>query len=125
MPRPTQKRDVFAQPGASLFKPAGMPRSETEAVHMPLDEFEALRLCDLDGFYQEAAAAHMGVSRATFSRILTRARHKVAYVLLHGAMLRIEGGPVRAPQHPCCQRPGRHHHLRKLRWHTAAKEESQ
>ena len=37
---------------------------------MTLDEFEALRLSDLDGLYHEQAASKMNVSRATFSRIV-------------------------------------------------------
>lgn len=61
---------------------------------MSLDEFEALRLADLEGLYQEQAAEQMGVSRATFGRIVVAARHKVAQTLVHGRALRIEGGPV-------------------------------
>jgi uncharacterized protein len=105
MPRPHRERAVFARPGAAIFKPAGVPIREMEEVEMTLDEFESLRLCDLDGFYQEDAAEHMGVSRATFSRILERARRKTAYVLLKGAALRIQGGPVRCSDRRCC----RHH----------------
>jgi Predicted DNA-binding proteins len=36
---------------------------------MTLDEFESLRLADLEGLYQEEASARMKVSRSTFSRI--------------------------------------------------------
>ena len=61
---------------------------------MTLDEFEALRLADLEGQYQEQAAERMGVSRSTFGRILDSAHHKVAEVLIEGKALRIEGGPV-------------------------------
>jgi uncharacterized protein len=62
---------------------------------MTLDEFEALRLADLEGLYQEQAAARMGVSRATFGRIVEAAHRKVAEALVHGKSLRIQGGPVR------------------------------
>jgi uncharacterized protein len=74
---------------------------------MTLDEFEAIRLADLEQLYQEAAAEQMSVSRPTFSRILEAARLKVADALVHGKALRIEGGPVQFPQGPrrCC----RHH----------------
>ena len=51
---------------------------------MTLDEFEAIRLADLDGLYQEQAAAQMNVSRATFSRIIEAAPRKLADVLVHG-----------------------------------------
>jgi len=61
---------------------------------MSLDEFEAIRLADLEGYYQEDAGFRMQVSRPTFSRIIESARRKVADALTHGKVLRIEGGPV-------------------------------
>jgi predicted secreted protein len=54
---------------------------DLEEVIMRLDEFEAIRLADLDGFYQEQAAEQMRVSRATFSRIIESAHRKLADVL--------------------------------------------
>ena len=70
---------------------------------MTLDEFEAIRLADLDGLYQESAAAQMGVSRPTFSRITAAAHRKLADALVHGKALRIEGGPVHVAGHRCCR----------------------
>jgi len=70
---------------------------------MTLDEFEAIRLADLDGLYQEQAAAQMNVSRATFSRIIEAAHRKLADVLVHGKALRIEGGVVRVEGQRCCR----------------------
>lgn len=64
---------------------------------MALDELEAVRLADLEGLYQEQAAARMGVSRPTFGRILMSAHRKVAEALVAGKMLRIEGGQVACP----------------------------
>jgi predicted DNA-binding protein (UPF0251 family) len=78
-----------------MFKPAGYRGRELEQVVMTLDEFEAVRLSDLEGLYQEDAASRMGVSRATFGRILEAAHNKVARVLIHGKALVIEGGTVR------------------------------
>jgi len=63
-------------------------------VLLTLDEYEAIRLADLEGLYQEQAAIRMNVSRQTFGRIVEAAHRKVADVLVHGKMLRIEGGPV-------------------------------
>jgi predicted DNA-binding protein (UPF0251 family) len=85
---------VSGPPRFGYFKPAGIPVSMLEEVALSVDEFEALRLADLEGLYQEQAAARMGVSRATFARIVEAARHKVAEVLVHGRALRIAGGPV-------------------------------
>jgi predicted DNA-binding protein (UPF0251 family) len=79
----------------NLFRPAGIPTRQLAEVVVTLDEFEALRLADREGLYHEEAAARMGISRATFGRIVESARRKVAGVLVEGRALRIEGGPVR------------------------------
>ena len=68
--------------------------SRLEEVALSVDELEALRLADLEGLYQDAAAARMGVSRPTFARIVEASRRKVAEALVHGRALRIAGGPV-------------------------------
>lgn len=75
---------------------------DLDEITMTLDEFEALRLADLNGLYQEQAAAQMAISRPTFSRIVDAARRKVADALVHGKALRIEGGPVRSDGYRCC-----------------------
>jgi predicted DNA-binding protein (UPF0251 family) len=61
-----------------------------EVLVLSIDEFEALRLADLEGDYQEAAAEKMKVSRQTFGRILTEAHRKVADALINAKALKIE-----------------------------------
>ena len=102
MPRPPCSRRIAGRPASPLFKPAGVPAHQLEEVVMTLDEFEALRLADLNGLYQAEAARQMAVSRATFSRIVESARRKTADVLVHGKALRVEGGPVRLVGRRCC-----------------------
>jgi uncharacterized protein len=97
MPRPPCCRHVTGRPGAAVFKPAGVPASELEWLVLSLDEFEALRLADLDGLHHEDAAARMKVSRATFGRIVESARRKVAEALYRGMALEITGGSVSLP----------------------------
>jgi len=94
MPRPKCCRRVHGEPCCAVFKPAGIPASALETVTLAIDEFEAIRLADLDGTYHEQAAKKMNVSRQTFGRILKSARRKVARVLVDGLALRIEGGAV-------------------------------
>ena len=94
MPRPPCCRRVEGKPAASIFKPAGIPTRDLDEVVMTLDEFEAVRLADLEGLYQEQASEKMGVSRSTFSRIVEAAHRKIADALVHGKALKIEGGPV-------------------------------
>jgi len=104
MPRPCCDRRVSGQPPAHVFKPAGVPMTALDEVILTLDEFEAIRLADLEQLYQEQAADRMGVSRPTISRILEAAHRKVADALVHGKALRIQGGPVLPPHGPrrCC-----------------------
>jgi len=94
MPRPVNERRLGAPIPPRVMKPAGVPARELEEVRLGLDEAEALRLADLEGLYQEAAARSMGVSRQTFGRIVEAARRKVADAVLNGKALRIAGGEV-------------------------------
>jgi uncharacterized protein len=89
--RPKNPRRVAAGPVATYYKPRGIPMSGLEEVGLDLDEFEAIRLADLEGLYQQQAAEGMGVSRQTFARVLESGRRKVADALVHGKALRIEG----------------------------------
>jgi predicted DNA-binding protein (UPF0251 family) len=77
---------------------------DLESTSLSLDGLEALRLADLEGLYQEEAARRMGISRATFARVLTEARRAVAEALLEGRALLIGGGEVcerKAKEWPC------------------------
>jgi predicted DNA-binding protein (UPF0251 family) len=98
-----------------------------EEVVLTLDEFEALRLADMEGMYQEQAAGKMNVSRPTFSRIVEQARRKVATALIQGKALRLEGGAVvfrdsatpNGGSHPCARA---HAHSQHAVAGAAAKE---
>ena len=94
MPRPKCCRHIGAMPGRSCFQPEGASSSSLDEVLLTLDEYEAIRLADLEGLYQEQAALMMNISRQTFGRIIESAHRKVADVLVHGKVLRIEGGSV-------------------------------
>lgn len=94
MPRPEKLRKVGCVAEGRAFKPIGRPADELEVEPLRLDELEALRLADLEGLYQEAAAERMGVSRPTFARILARARFAVARALIEERVLVVGEGPV-------------------------------
>jgi predicted DNA-binding protein (UPF0251 family) len=94
MARPEKLRRVGCLEGGRGFKPVGRPATELAVETLRLDELEALRLADLEGLYQEAAAERMGVSRATFARILARARTTVARALIEERLLVLGEGPV-------------------------------
>jgi predicted DNA-binding protein (UPF0251 family) len=95
--------------GSRAFKPIGRAVDGLEIEELRLDEFEALRLADLEGLYQEAAAERMGVSRPTFARILARARLAVARALIEERVLMVGEGPVVAASDepfPCAVHDG-------------------
>lgn len=94
MARPKRCRRIHCEPNCKVFKPVGVPVSLLEEVVLSMDEFEAIRLADLERLYHEQAAAKMSVSRQTLGRVLEAARSKVAKVLAEGLALRIEGGEV-------------------------------
>ncbi len=81
-------------PDKNYFKPKGIPALLLEEIVLSLDEFEAIRLADYEGLYQEEAAKKMDISRQTFGRIIDVAHKKIADVLLNGKALKIEGGDV-------------------------------
>ena len=94
MSRPKFCRKIGCMPGVSYYKPKGIPSSFLEEVILTLDEFEAIRLADCEGLYQEQAANKMDISRQTFGRIVDSAHRKIADALIHGKALKIEGGKV-------------------------------
>jgi len=94
MARPEKLRRVGCVAGERAFKPIGRPVRSLEIEELRLDELEAIRLADLEGLYQEAAAKRMGVSRPTFARILAKARSTVARVLIEERVLVVGEGPV-------------------------------
>jgi len=79
-------------PEVTYFKPAGIPLRALEEVRLSIEEVEAIRLKDMEGFEQESGAEKMNISRPTFQRILTSARQKIADALLNGKAIRIDGG---------------------------------
>jgi len=63
-----------------------------ETIRLELSELEAMRLCDVDGFDQEAAGQRMAVSRGTIQRLLKSGRAKILGALLQSSALLIEEG---------------------------------
>ena len=65
MPRPFRCRRIRFNPDVTYFKPRGIPLRELEEVVLKVDEFEAVRLKDLEGLEQEICA----------KKIITRCFH--------------------------------------------------
>lgn len=94
MPRPLKRRRVCCLPQSSQFGPTNPPVAvnKEEFVIMTIDEYETIRLIDLEGLNQEECAQWLNVARTTVQKIYMDARRKLAESLVNGKTLRIEGG---------------------------------
>lgn len=90
--RPYKQRRICAMPGCGRFGPMEDPRAERPVIAMTVDEYESIRLIDLEGLTQEGCAERMNVARTTAQAIYNSARVKLAEYLVGGKELRIEGG---------------------------------
>lgn len=94
MPRPTKCRRVCHFPQNLEFMPTQGIEGK-EAIILNVDEYEAIRLIDMEKLSQEQCSEFMQVARTTVQRIYENAREKLARVLVEGYPLRIEGGDFR------------------------------
>jgi len=105
MPRPRKCRMVGFIPSNPCFHPQVCNAAE---VILTIEEVEAIRLEDLLGMEQDAAAESMDISRGTFQRIINEARRKLADALINGKTIRIEGGNYEiTSDRPCCREKGK------------------
>ena len=90
MARPYRCRRISRLPVFWVFY-AGDSESD-EHILMSIDEYESIRMIDLEGMTQEECSVNMGVSRTTVTAIYDSARKKVARFLIEGKQLKIAGG---------------------------------
>ena len=95
MARPMKWRKVCCLPESNRFGPLDSPADVENHVIMTVDEYETIRLIDLEGFTQEECAGQMNVARSTVQGIYIEARKKLAESLVNGKVLLIEGGEYR------------------------------
>jgi len=95
MVRPRICRRVHSRPGATYFKPAGIRITELEEVVLTIDEYEVVRLVDLENVEQIKAGQQMKISQPTLSRLLKSARKKISEAIIKGKAIKIEGGNCR------------------------------
>ena len=107
MARPHKSRCIGHIPGVTVFKPSGISLTNLEQVTMHFDELEALRLSNLEDLDQEQTARRMGISRATVSRILKRARKKITLALVEGHAVFLKEGAAPATHRPPGKKKGK------------------
>ena len=87
MARPRLKRRIQFKPRINSFGPVGR---FFNIVELTLEELEALRLKNVEGLEQIAAAKQMRTSQSTFHRILISAQSKISRALVYGDKICIE-----------------------------------
>ena len=92
MPRPIKWRKVCCLPRSNMFGSLNIKNTENENIVMTVEEYETIRLIDLEEFTQEGCAEQMNIARTTVQRIYNDARKKIAESLVNGKVLRIDGG---------------------------------
>ena len=95
MPGRRRCRRVGQKPAFTSFGPTGEGNHEPDEAVLSLDEYEAVRLKDLEGLDQTECAAQMEISQPTFHRLVVSARRKIADALTHGKTIKIQGGNYR------------------------------
>ena len=106
--RKKKVRYIQKMPSISQFSPRGKPGRPDE-VELTVDQFEAIRLADFEGFDQVEGAQFMGVSRPSFGRILRGGRKVVADALVNGKTIRIRIGNVQVGIRPVIDHPHSRH----------------
>jgi uncharacterized protein len=92
MARPTKCRKVCRLPEKSRFGPVSSAETEEPNISMTVDEFETIRLIDLEDYTQEECAGQMNIARTTVQAVYNNARKKLADSLINGKVLAIMGG---------------------------------
>lgn len=93
MPRPQKCRKICNEPEFTVFFPDN--EKEQEPIVLTFDEFEVIRLVDLEKQTHARAAKQMGIARSTVTEIYECARHKIADCMVNGHRLVISGGNYR------------------------------
>ena len=93
MPRPPRCRRICSAPRVERFCPCDV--AESTPILLTLDEYEVIRLVDLEEKTHEQCATQMDISRSTVQEIYENARRKLAACLVYGKPLHITGGNVR------------------------------
>jgi len=83
MPRPRKRRCCRRYRADRVYKPQGIPVRGLGTSVLTLDQFEAIRLCDLEDLEQTEAGERMGVSRGTVQRLLYSGRRQIVEAILN------------------------------------------
>jgi len=104
MARPTKCRRICQEPVYDSFMPD--KEQPCESIVLTVDEYEVVRLIDLDKLTHEQCARQMDISRTTVTELYETARYKIADSIVHGKRLNITGGHYKVCDgtQPCCRK---------------------
>ncbi len=114
MARPKKSRIICALPRHNSFSPT--ENSDCKSILLTADEYEVVRLHDLEGFEHSAVAEQMLISRPTVTMLLSSAHKKLADAIVNGKSLQFETGSCEVceigaacPKHKkdCCEKKHR------------------
>jgi len=94
MARNKKERSIGFPPLFTSFKPVGIGGRHLSKIVLTIDEYEAIRLADYEGYSHDDASKEMHISRSTFTRLIEKARGKIAQMIILGNMITIEGGNI-------------------------------
>ena len=90
MARPKKERVICSSPRHRQFCPKEAKNVET--VRLNMDEYEVLRLHDLEHLTQTEVAAQMLISRTSVTMLINSAHEKIADMIVNGKQLEIGSG---------------------------------
>lgn len=93
MARPSRCRRICSEPIYDSFIPEG--HLTEDRVILTVDEYEVIRLIDLEKMTHEQCAKQMEISRTTVTEVYEFAREKLADSIVNGKKLIISGGHYR------------------------------
>ncbi len=102
MPRPCKRRCVSSLPNTNKFGP--LDKQANEIISMGIEEYEVIKLIDLEKLTQNEAADKLDVSRATVQSIYKSAREKLAKAIVEVKTIHINGGNYKLVKHKNCKK---------------------
>lgn len=89
MVRPRRCKKIEQNPQITFYKPQGVPLRTLQIMELSLEEWEALRLKNVEELNQTEAAEKMQTSQSTFQRILSGAQKKLSKAIIAGMAIKI------------------------------------
>lgn len=86
MSRPKIKRRIRCKSVCSCFKPD--TKNNKDYILIEKDEYQAIKLYDVDALDQKESSKKMNISQPTFGRILSLAHKKISKAIINGAEIK-------------------------------------